>query len=454
MATTRRFEFGPCLGRGSFGEVYSASMRSPGGLQTSVAVKLLRSDLDLKGDAVLRLRDEGRLLAHLNHPAILKVFDLVTLQGRLALITELVDGADLAVFSGNIPARAVVQAMGQVAGALHAAYHATGPSGPLNLVHRDVKPSNTRLERHGQAKLLDFGIARFDATDREVRTASDMVVGSVPYMAPERFIERIVHPSSDVFSVGCTLYEGITGKRFYGSNQVAKVTGLALHPERFTLVLRERIDSLQVPDSVREFVATMLAYDPDERPPASEVADRLEELADTMGGPTLRMWCRDRDWPPPPSLDGPLEGQVLEEGQLDALTPVPARRTPIIHHAALETLQTELAQADRAVGITLAPPSEEISRAETMDFPPGFSDPALLPAPQRPTIVTSNPSEQETQQRSRPVVSRPPRVPTSVPEEGLGVGGWLVIGVVGAALAVGVISVLVLVPGLVWVLAV
>ena len=93
----RRFELQQCLGRGSFGEVYAASMRSAGGLQTTVALKLLRSDIDLQSQAVRRLADEGRLLARLHHPAILRVYDLIRLNGRLCLITELIEGEDLEV---------------------------------------------------------------------------------------------------------------------------------------------------------------------------------------------------------------------------------------------------------------------------------------------------------------------------------------------------------------------
>jgi serine/threonine protein kinase len=316
----RRFRFGRCLGRGSFGEVYAATMRSPGGLESPVAVKLLRADIDLEGDAVRRLRDEGRLLARLNHPAILKVFDLVTLRGRLALITELVDGADLAdcIEGASMPVRPLVQALSQVASALDAASTTGGPDGPLNLVHRDVKPSNVRVDRHGQAKLLDFGIARFDASDREVRTASDLVVGSVPYMAPERFVEREVVSSSDVFSLGCTLFEGIAGKRFYGSSNVARISTLAMQPEVYRRTVAERIGALEVPESLKALLHTLVDIDPGSRPVAAEVAARLEELADDLHGPTLRMWCRERDWPEPAGLEGALEGVTLSEGELDA----------------------------------------------------------------------------------------------------------------------------------------
>jgi len=341
-SSVRRFNFGRCLGRGSFGEVYAATMRSPGGLESEVAVKLLRAEVDLNDQAVRRLRDEGRLLARLNHPAILKVVDFVTIRGRLALITELVEGADLADFAAprvSIPVRALVQAVSQVASALDAACNTKGPDGPLKLVHRDVKPSNIRIERHGQAKLLDFGIARFDAADREVRTASGLVVGSVPYMAPERFLRREVEASSDVFSLGCVLYEGITGTRLYGETNVAGISTLAMNPDKFRRHMEERIGALPVAGGLRELMRELVEIEPAARPSAGEAAGRLEKLADVISGPTLRMWCRGREWAEMRTVPGAFEGQVLEEGSAALPSLAPGSAGPVINRAPIETAE-------------------------------------------------------------------------------------------------------------------
>lgn len=313
QGTGRRFLFGRCLGRGSFGEVYAASMRSPGGLETQVAVKLLRADVDLQGTAVQRLRDEGRLLGRLNHPAILKVHDLITLDGRLALVTELVEGADLSALLEDIQPRALLQALGQVAGALAAANQAPGSDGPLQLVHRDVKPSNIRIDAHGRAKLLDFGIARFDASDREVRTASDLIVGSVPYMAPERFIERDVLPASDIFSLGCCLYEGLVGRPLYGTNSVAEISQYALQEGAYANLLGERLVGVDLHPVVLGLLVDLLAIEPAHRPSASQAADRFEEAAEQLDGPSLRRWCRERVWADAPDLEGSLQGCTLDE---------------------------------------------------------------------------------------------------------------------------------------------
>ncbi len=90
----RSFRIETCLGRGGFGEVYKAVEEKDGGLESEVALKVLRSGLDPAGQAVHRLRDEARLLARLNHPTILKVFDLVVLNDRVSLVAEYVEGQD------------------------------------------------------------------------------------------------------------------------------------------------------------------------------------------------------------------------------------------------------------------------------------------------------------------------------------------------------------------------
>ena len=91
----RTFQIHACLGRGGFGEVYRATMESAGGVTSEVAIKVLRADINPGSDSVKRLRDEGRLLGKLSHPSIVKVHDLVVLDGRVSLVTEYIDGQDL-----------------------------------------------------------------------------------------------------------------------------------------------------------------------------------------------------------------------------------------------------------------------------------------------------------------------------------------------------------------------
>jgi eukaryotic-like serine/threonine-protein kinase len=330
----RTFTIELCLGRGGFGEVYRAEMVSPTGLSSQVAVKVLRRDLAPAGQAVQRLKDEGALLARLNHPTILRVHDLVVLEGRVSLVTEFVDGDDLErCLRGADPIgpRALAEVIGQVAGALDAAYNAPLPegSGPLKLVHRDVKPSNVRIGRHGEVKLLDFGIARSDEVSREARTVTDMMVGSPPYMAPERFLDGELRPASDVFALGAVGLEGLIGARVFSAT-VPVLASLAIDRARYDGFVQERLARVS-PSAPGPFVALclgLLQYDPEARPTAAEVALACEALVDELPGPTLARWCRDRQWLPAQREIGELDGRVLSEGTLARTWPSVADPSP------------------------------------------------------------------------------------------------------------------------------
>src|SRR5690349_14293429 len=91
----RQFKIGPCLGRGGYGDVYRAAMRSPGGLETTVALKVLREGGGFSAEAISKLLDEGRLLARINHPVVVRAFDVTFIGERIGLVTEFVDGDDL-----------------------------------------------------------------------------------------------------------------------------------------------------------------------------------------------------------------------------------------------------------------------------------------------------------------------------------------------------------------------
>lgn len=306
----RRFEVDTCLGRGGFGEVYRARMTTQGGIETDVALKILRADLDPRGQAVQRLRDEARLLARLNHPTILRVHDLAQLEGRIALITEHVDGQDLGDCwqDPEFSTRALLRVIGSVAGALDAAWQT------LKIVHRDVKPSNIRVSRHGDVKLLDFGIARTDELVREARTQTDMMIGSPGYMAPERFLEDGIQPCSDIYALGVALYEGLAQRRLYDM-PVPMMMGLALDRERYEAHLSAQLGHLP-PDAgeVETLVREMLSYEAAERPTADTVLRRCEALALPSLGPSLSAWCRARTWPAPEGVSGALDGRTLHEG--------------------------------------------------------------------------------------------------------------------------------------------
>lgn len=319
-ATHRSFRVESCLGRGGFGEVYRAIEQKEGGLESEVALKVLRTGLDPEGQALSRLRDEARLLARLNHPTILKVFDLVVLNERVSLVAEYVEGQDLEqCLTGEerLPLRAVLEVLAEVSGALHQAWAGRifGRLKPLRIVHRDIKPSNIRISRHGNVKLLDFGIARTDELEREARTQTDLMMGSPVYMAPERFSSASVHPGSDVFGLGCTLYEALVHQRLFHRCPVIRMSAMSLDEARFVSFIEERLQQIprHVPSDTVDVLRATLRFDPELRPTAEELMRVCETLADQMQGMTLERWCRAREWPVFGGTNGPLSGQYLRE---------------------------------------------------------------------------------------------------------------------------------------------
>ncbi len=192
------------IGRGGMGIVYEAFQE---GLDRPVAVKALDTKLARSKEISERFRREGRAYARLRHEAIVTVHDLVEKDDGLYLVTELVDGADLArvlAQGGALPADCVAIIGARVAEALDYVHFNL-------LLHRDVKPANVMASREGEVKLMDFGIAKGEE-DKSL-TRAGMLVGSPSYMAPEVLSGEEVGPSADVWALGVTIYELVTGEK-------------------------------------------------------------------------------------------------------------------------------------------------------------------------------------------------------------------------------------------------
>ncbi len=189
------------LARGGMGVVYRATHL---GLDRPVALKVIAREL--AGDASFRERflRESRLAARLDHPAVVPVYDSREVDGELIVAMRLVEGGDLRALierEGPLTASHATALLGQVAEALDAA-HAAG------IVHRDVKPHNVLVEGD-RAYLSDFGLAK--AIDESGGGSMASVVGTVAYMSPEQWRGEAVGPPADIYSLGCVLFEAVTG---------------------------------------------------------------------------------------------------------------------------------------------------------------------------------------------------------------------------------------------------
>jgi YVTN family beta-propeller protein len=189
------------IARGGMGVVYRATHL---GLERPVALKVIARELvDRRGFRERFLR-ESRLAARLEHPSVVPVYDSREAEGELLVIMRLIEGGDLRQLidrEGPLPPRRAINLLAQVADALDAA-HAAG------IVHRDVKPHNILVEGD-RAYLSDFGLAK--AVDESGAASTASVVGTAQYMSPEQWRGDSIGPAADVYSLGCVLYESITG---------------------------------------------------------------------------------------------------------------------------------------------------------------------------------------------------------------------------------------------------
>jgi serine/threonine protein kinase len=213
------------LGAGGMGVVYEAEDTRLG---RHVALKFLPESTGVAEDHVERFLREARIASSLNHPNICTIHDVGMHEGRHFIAMELLEGESLRSRIHGSPLAQVLEVGTQLADALDAA-HAKG------IIHRDLKPANVFLTKRGQAKLLDFGIAKL-GDDRhpheataETRLAGDgltqpgMAVGSISYMSPEQARGEELDARTDLFSLGLVLYEMATGRQAFGGQTTAVV---------------------------------------------------------------------------------------------------------------------------------------------------------------------------------------------------------------------------------------
>ncbi|MEU6810163.1 serine/threonine-protein kinase [Streptomyces sp. NPDC046831] len=287
MLVADRYRLHAVVGRGGMGEVWQASDEVLG---RPVAVKLLLND-GADASAAARFRLEAQTSARLNHPHVVGVYDFGAWEDRFFLVMELVEGDSLAG-ELNTGGPLTPDRLAQVA--LHAAEglaaaHAQG------IVHRDVKPGNLLTGLDGTVRIGDFGIARFVDDPSAGLTTTGQIVGTGLYLAPERAIGTPAGPASDMYSLGCVLYQLAVGRPPF---EAATATAL----------LYQHVDSPPVPPHQRgaalppafeAYLLSMLAKRPEERPTAREAAD----------------WFRSEAWrgapqPLPPEEQGPPHGRT------------------------------------------------------------------------------------------------------------------------------------------------
>jgi serine/threonine protein kinase/Tol biopolymer transport system component len=224
------------LGKGGMGEVYRARDLK---LKREVAIKILPEEFSGDEDRVSRFQREAEVLASLNHPNIANIYDLEEENGSRYLVLELVEGETLAerIARGSVPVEEALRISVQICEGLEAAHE-------RGIVHRDLKPGNVKLTPDGKVKILDFGLAKAMAHAPAGATLSNsptllsgtiggMILGTAAYMAPEQARGREADQRSDIFSLGCVLYEMVFGRQAFQGEDVSDVLAsvMKLEPE-------------------------------------------------------------------------------------------------------------------------------------------------------------------------------------------------------------------------------
>jgi serine/threonine protein kinase len=257
------------LGSGGMAAVFRAFLDGPQGFERSLVVKRILPELCRNPKFVKMLIAEARLNALLHHPGIVQVLDFGEVDGEYFLAMEYIDGYDLSTLQQQcarlrqpLPPAVACHLAHEVAAALayvHGLRDAAGA--PLDIIHRDVSPSNIMVGKTGVAKLLDFGIAKAATALRDDKTKTGTIKGKLGYMSPEQIDGAPIDRRADIFALGVVLHECLTMKRlFRGHNDLHTIRlvrdARVVPPSRCGAASDDEIDAV---------VMRMLARSPDER---------------------------------------------------------------------------------------------------------------------------------------------------------------------------------------------
>ena len=274
------YEVDILLGAGGMGEVYRARDSRLG---RTVAIKVLRAGLTANNEQRARFEREARVISSLSHPHICALYDIGRADDVEYLVMEYLEGETLAdkIVRGRLPLSQMLRYGAEIADALQHAHRA-------GITHRDLKPGNVMITTSG-VKLLDFGLAKLAVPERissddsaaptvaNPLTAEGTILGTVMYMSPEQLEGTAVDHRTDIFSLGCVLYELATGQRPFGGGSRAAISAAILSSDPAP----PRLLQPSLPTALDRIVLTALEKRPDDRwQTAQDVARQLRWLSE------------------------------------------------------------------------------------------------------------------------------------------------------------------------------
>jgi serine/threonine protein kinase len=376
------------LAEGGMAEVFVGVMQGSEGFSRPVAIKRLPELLSLDSRYVQMFIDEAKLCARLSHPNIVAVLELCESDGEYAIIMELVDGADLgsvlrAMRKQKIalPQHMSAHICGEALRGLHYAHEARGEDGrPLEIVHRDISPSNILLSMSGAVKVTDFGIAK--AVTQSTRTATGALKGKLAYMSPEQATGKPLDRRSDVFALGIVLHELLAGKPLYDATNQNKLLNQAQRAEIAPL-------PSSVDPSLRSVVQKALARKPDERFETCEafaqaLARATRDMTRVEMGhvASLMRACAPQRAPQPLRSDATLADHDTAPSNRDQDTLPVVRTSALRHQSKRAFVVLTIAAVCLLSAVAWAVIASNVSKRKSFTAPPvATSSPASLPIP-------------------------------------------------------------------------
>lgn len=301
-----RYEITELIGVGGMAEVYKGVDVID---NKNVAIKILKKEYAENEEFLRRFRNESKAIAVLSHPNIVKIYDVGFSEKIQYIVMEYIDGITLKEYIEEEKVLTWKDTVHFVIQILRALQHAHDKG----IVHRDIKPQNIMMFTDGTIKVMDFGIAKF--AREEGKTATDQAIGSVHYISPEQASGSVTDAKSDIYSVGAMMYEMLTGKKPFDSDNPVAIAVMHMHdiPER------PRAINPDIPDGIEEIVLKAMEKKPEDR--YSNTAEMIADIEQFKANPSIKFgyYAEEEDIDDTRNFTAPVSNIVSEQIKNDDL---------------------------------------------------------------------------------------------------------------------------------------